>query len=803
MDLPPHASGERDYIAMRTLTVVRQYLAAAFLLMVGLIAYGCGDSATVNPEATLASLTVNTGAADATLDPVFNPATTSYTVNLSNNVTSVTITAQPAVAGDNVTIDGQATTSRAINLGQPVPAGSTTLVSITVSDPPNTPRTYTVLLRRAPLDGNNSLRSLTVSPGTPPIAFEKDTRNYTVSVLNNVDRVTVTPTLDDPAATMTVNGQLATSGQARTITPLNPPGQSSTIAILVRAQNGTEQPYTITVSRGISNNKNLQSLGISPGQLSQAFRADRTSYTVNLPATVASNVTNVRVTPTLQDTTASMTVNGQPATSGQAQTTPLPAPGFNSLINVVVTAQDRTQNTYTVNVIRDALGGNNNLENLAVSPGPLVPAFTLGNTTYSVEVGSGVRTITVTPTLDDPAATLTVTSNGPQPITTSGQARTIPLRDAGLSTTINIVVRAPNGSQKPYTITVDREAPPPPSGNNNLSALTVRLSTSSPNLISFSPNTTSYTVDVGSGVGTITVTPGLQAPIADPAATLAVTSNGPQPITTLGQARTIPLRAAGLSTTINIVVRALNGSEKPYTITVDRADPPPPSGNNNLQILTVSPGTLSPNFDIARTRTDYAVNDVSSSATTILVTATPQDSSATVTIDDVGGNPRSIPLPTGPSTTEIVIRVIAPNTTVKTYSITVDQPAPAAPPAPPTIAPDLVEADDSCSPGVPDPAVCAPGTSREDNVTNDMTPGFSISPPGTGVTPKLYVDGVKDDNSTFTQGILRRSTPFSNGTYTITYTLTNAGGESQESPPLCDLTGQVCTLTIDITAPGN
>ena len=69
------------------------------------------------------------------------------------------------------------------------------------------------------------------------------------------------------------------------------------------------------------------------------------------------------------------------------------------------------------------------------------------------------------------------------------------------------------------------------------------------------------------------------------------------------------------------------------------------------------------------------------------------------------------------------------------------------------------------------------------------------------MTPKLYVNGVKDDNSTFTQGILRRSTSFSDGTYTITYTLTNAGGESPESPPLCDPVRQVCTVTIDTAAP--
>ncbi|OQW34915.1 MAG: hypothetical protein A4E19_17055 [Nitrospira sp. SG-bin1] len=666
---------------IRTMTVMKQYLSATFMILIGLITYGCGDSATVNPAVELASLTVSTETTTATLTPPFSPATTDYTVDLTNNITSVTVSAQPAVSGDTVSIDGQTTTSRVIDLGQPVPSESTKLVRIVVSESDTNSRTYTVQIKRPGLAGNNSLQNLTVSPGTPPLVFNENTLNYAVSVGNTVNSVTVTPTLQDPSATMTVNGQPTTSGQARTITPLNPPGQNTTITILVKAQNGAEKPYTISVSRGVSNNNNLQNLTISPGTLN--FRANVTSYTVN--------------------------------------------------------------------------------------------------------VGSNVTSVTVTPTLQDPTATLAVTSNGPGPITTSGQARTIPLRAAGLSTTINILVRAQNGSEKPYTITVDRAAPPPPSGNNNLSALTVRLSASSPNLINFSSNTTSYTVDVGSGVSTITVTPTPQ----DPAATVTVTSNGPGPITTSGQTRTIPLRAAGLTTSINIVVRAVNGSEKPYVITVDRAAPPPPSGNSNLQNLTVSPGTLSPPFSTTRTRTDYVVNDVPSSATSILVTATPQDSSATVLINTQGGNSRSIPLPTGPSTTDIDVLVRAPNGNEKAYSITVNQPAPAEPPAP-SSAPDLISADDSCLPTSSTDPTCDPqsGTTREDNITNVTSPRFSVAAPPAGATPNLYVGLVPNPPqkvpATFdvTTNTLRPNTPLSDGTYTITYTLSNAGGESNQSPAM-------------------
>ena len=686
MDLTHHASRERDHITMRTMTVVRQYLAAAFFIVIGLIASGCGDSATVNPEVQLAGLEIGLQNGAATLNPAFNPATTNYTTDLTSDTQSVTVTAVPAVSGDSVTINGQAVTNRVVPLNE---AGKTTVVNVIVSESNTSSKTYTVVINRAGITGNNSLQRLTVSPGTlPPPGFDPNTLTYAINVATSVETISVTPTLQDLTATMTVNGQAATSGQ---------------------------------------------------------------------PSTVRLGV-----------------------------------PGSNTRVDIIVTAQNNTPKIYTVNVNRGGLSGNNSLASLTVSPGPLNPSpFNANRQSYAVGVGSSVSTIRVTPTLQDPAATLTVTSNGQ--VTTSGQTRTITLRNAGLSTTINIVVRAQNGSEKPYVITVDRATPPPPSGNNNLSALTVRLNTSSPNLISFNPNTTSYTVDVGSGVSTIRVTPTLQ----DPAATLTVTSNGQ--IDTSGQARIITLRNAGLSTTINIVVRAPNGSQKPYVITVDRADPPPPSGNNNLSALNVSPGSLSPQpFSSSRTR--YTLN-VDSSVGNVTVNATPQDTGASVRIlvNDVASGTNSISLPPGPSTTEIEVIVTALNGAEKSYFITANRAAPADPPPAPG-APDLISADDSClfkfgvteqnATGTNDDCEPDSGSNRDDEFTNKTTPRFRIPPPA-GLTPSLYVDGNKVD-SLFDEvnSTLRPIEPLSgnnNGVqHSITSTVTNTttGLESDQSDPL-------------------
>lgn len=437
---------------------------AVLAVTIGLSFYGCMDIASVNPVAELASLTVTPG----TLQPAFTSGTTQYTVDLTRDVTSVRITAQPAVAGDTLTINGQTTTSSTIALG---PEGSTTSVSIVVSESTNNSRTYIVLLKRASLAGNNSLASLAVSDGTLAPAFNANTQNYSVDVANDVKSVTVTPTLQDSVATMTVNGDLTTSGQANTVF-LNGPGKSTVIPIVVTAQNGNEKTYQVTVNRGKSGNNFLDDLTISPGPLNPSFAPGAEGYTVNLPSILPGNPTNMTVTPTLQDATASMTVNGQPATSGQAQTTPLPEPGLNTFINIVVTAQNNTQRIYTVNVIRAAPSGNNNLSALSVTPGTLSPpVFDSNHLGYTVDVATDVTEVIVSATKSDSNAVLSGAIADPGVGQATGQA-TILLGGPGTANPISITVTAPNGVPKTYTITVNRAAPAAPPAPTNAPDLT-------------------------------------------------------------------------------------------------------------------------------------------------------------------------------------------------------------------------------------------------------------------------------------------------------------------------------------------
>ena len=528
----------------RSSTIVGSCLAALLIFMIGVGGSGCSDSASVNPVVELASLTVTPG----TLQPAFSGATTQYTVEqLANDLTSVTVTAQPAVAGDSVTINGEATTSRSITLGG---AGSTTPVNIVVSESGTNSRTYTVLLMKTSLTGNNSLRSLLISPGTLNPGFNPSTTSYEASVASTVTSMRVTPIVDDPAATVTVNGQPATSGQAHTV-PLRDPGLSTILAITVTAQNGTLKTYTVVVARtALSGNNNLQSLTVSPSRLDPAFSASRTSYTVN----VGGRVDSITVTAAPQDAKARMTINGQETTS---RSIPLPVGPSNTEIQVIVTAQNGTQKTYLITVNRAALSANNNLSALNVTPGSLAPAFTPDHLPYTVDVATDVSSLTITATLQDSNASLMINGQG----ISSGQPREIsPLAPPGSDTLITILVRAPSGAEKTYTVTVKR---PLPSSDASLSALRVSAGNLDPG---FAPGTLDYTVHVTANVDSLTVTAtksDLNAVMSASGAVIA-----PAGVATGSVSRPLGL---GTTTTFTITVIAQDGATtKTYRINVFR-----------------------------------------------------------------------------------------------------------------------------------------------------------------------------------------------------------------------------------------
>lgn len=114
-----------------------------------------------------------------------------------------------------------------------------------------------------------------------------------------------------------------------------------------------------------------------------------------------------------------------------------------------------------------------------------------------------------------------------------------------------------------------------------LSSLEVNPGTLQP---SFSGNTSNYTVEAPTAADSITVT----ASPKDTAATMTI--NGT--VTAAGQGRSVPLGPPGSTAAIPIALSSQTGGESAYTVTVTRLL----SSDNNLSALTVTSGSLSPDF---------------------------------------------------------------------------------------------------------------------------------------------------------------------------------------------------------------
>ncbi|WP_311230734.1 MULTISPECIES: IPTL-CTERM sorting domain-containing protein [unclassified Acidovorax] len=590
--------------------------------------------AATSGNAQLGALSLSSG----TLAPVFASGTTSYTAGVSNVTTSITVTPTVADATASVTVNGVSTASGNASGAIALAVGANT-ITVTATAQNGTPLSYTITVTRA-ASANVNLSALSLSSGTLAPVFAAATTSYTASVSNATTSLTVTPTVADAGASVTVNGVATTSGNASGAIALAV--GSNTITTVVTAADGTTtKTYTVTVTRAASSNNDLSALNLSSGTLSPVFASGTTSYVASL----AAGFSSITITPTAAANTSSITVNGVAVASGTASGAIPMNPGSNT-VTVVVTAQNGATKSYTLNIIRALPSNDADLSTLSLSSGTLSPAFAAGTTSYTASVGNATTSLTVTPTVADPTASVTV--NGVA--TTSGNASGAIALAVGANIVTTIVTAQDGSTTKTYTVTVTRAG----SGDANLSALTLSSGTLSP---AFASGTTSYTASIAAATASITVTPTANQPNA------TVTVNG----ATVASGN--PSGAIAMNTgsnTVTVVVTAQNSTTKTYTVTVTRAI----STNNDLALLALSSGTLNPVFSAAQQT--YTAT-VPNTTTAITFTPTVADSSASVTVNGVtvasGAASGAIPLNVGANL--IIVVVTAQDGSPRSYTVTV------------------------------------------------------------------------------------------------------------------------------------
>jgi Bacterial Ig-like domain (group 3)/Cadherin-like beta sandwich domain/Domain of unknown function (DUF5122) beta-propeller len=199
-------------------------------------------------------------------DDPFAATTTSTALISSQNPSTVgqPVTFTATVSGGASATGNVQFKDGASNLGPPIPLSSTTAALTTSALPAGTraitatysgdttngsstsPAVNQVVSGGAGTDAN--LSALTVSSGSLSPAFASGTLAYTDGVLNCVASMTITPTLEDPAASVKVNGATVASGTHSAAISLavgaNP------INAVVTAQDGvTTKTYALAVTR--------------------------------------------------------------------------------------------------------------------------------------------------------------------------------------------------------------------------------------------------------------------------------------------------------------------------------------------------------------------------------------------------------------------------------------------------------------------------------------------------------------------------------------------------------------------------
>lgn len=205
-----------------------------------------------------------------TLSKVFSRTSYSYKLSLGEYQDSVTITPLRENETATMTINGKAVSSYSVTLAN----GKSTTVTVKVKFG-KTSKTYTFSVSRAK-STNNNLATLTATAGTFDRAFDPAVTSYTLTL----DEFTKSTKIYDTVATSLAGA----SFRSKTVTLSN--GQTTKVALTVKAQSGAKKIYTITVKRAPSTNTSLKYLKTSSSScpLTPAFNPGVTNYTITLPS---------------------------------------------------------------------------------------------------------------------------------------------------------------------------------------------------------------------------------------------------------------------------------------------------------------------------------------------------------------------------------------------------------------------------------------------------------------------------------------------------------------------------------------
>ncbi|MFF2458256.1 cadherin-like beta sandwich domain-containing protein [Peribacillus simplex] len=252
---------------------------------------------------------------------------------------------------------------------------------ITVSDGQNETVAYTLKVERLESD-DNLLTSIGLSEGL--ITFDSKVTAYNASVENEVQSITVTPTLSDSTAIVKVNGKDATNSGVKVTLPIG----KTKVKIIVTAENGDEKTYTLTITRAAAKEKEESKTAPKAGEVQQepSIGTGKTQ-----PSSDKGNKSSL---------TSTESTNNLKPSSGVSQAQQLES----------ISTEKAKTDSIEKGTSADALGdeGNNApvLTNLTVSSGVWNKAFESNEHTYHIEVDHDISSVEMNATTNASGATI-------------------------------------------------------------------------------------------------------------------------------------------------------------------------------------------------------------------------------------------------------------------------------------------------------------------------------------------------------------------------------------------------------------
>lgn len=369
------------------------------------------------------------------MDQKFSEDVHEYSSAVGNDVEKITLLAASSNENAAIYVNGVKMTGGKVK-DLPLQTGMNTF-DITVSDGENETFAYTLNIEKLESD-DNLLTSIGLSKGS--FTFDSKVTAYHASVENEVQSITVTPTLSDSNAIVKVNGKDATGAGVKVTLPIG----KTTVMIIVTAENGDEKTYTLTITRATA--KETESKDAPQGSEIQKEPSTETSK--------AQPPSEKGIKSSLTSAESSKKGSKSSLTSAESSDNLKPSSGASQVPKTQQLESSSTQKLKTDSIEKvasaDSLGeeGNNApvLNNLTVSTGVWNKSFESNEHTYHIKVDNDISSVQMDAVTNASGATIEYDGESSKHVKIKDKAKT------AISVTIS-----KDGERRTYVLVFEKD----------------------------------------------------------------------------------------------------------------------------------------------------------------------------------------------------------------------------------------------------------------------------------------------------------------------------------------------------------